>query len=199
MTYYAEPINRLIKEFTRLPGVGEKTASRFTFYVLNAHKEYAETLAKSLIDIKDKILLCSRCFSLSDRNPCQICSDTTRKDDIVCVVENVRVMVAIEKMGGFKGRYHILHGVLSPLKGIGPDDIKLNELIDRIKQGVIKEVILATDSDIDGETTTLYITRLLKPMHIKVTRIATGIPVGSDIEYIDSATLGRAIEGRREL
>lgn len=199
MTYYAEPINRLIKEFTRLPGVGEKTASRFTFYVLNAHKEYAETLAKSLIDIKDKILLCSKCFSLSDRNPCQICNDTTRKDDIVCVVENVRVMAAIEKMGGFKGRYHILHGVLSPLKGIGPDDIKLNELIDRIKQGVIKEVIIATDSDIDGETTTLYITRLLKPMHIKVTRIATGIPVGSDIEYIDSATLGRAIEGRREL
>ncbi|MBI3399171.1 MAG: recombination protein RecR [Deltaproteobacteria bacterium] len=199
MTYYAEPITRLIKEFSRLPGVGEKTASRFAFYVLNAKKEYAENLAKSLVDVKEKIMLCSSCHSLSDKNPCSICSDSSRRDDVICVVEDVKDMAAIEKMGGFKGRYHILHGTLSPLKGIGPDDIKINGLVDRVRQGMIKEIILATNSDVDGETTALYITRLLKPMGIRITRIATGVPVGSDLEYIDGATLVRAIEGRREM
>lgn len=199
MTYYAEPIIRLIKEFSKLPGVGEKTASRFAFYVLNTNKEYVQKLVKSLIDVKEKIMLCSSCFNLSDKNPCSICSDATRRDNIICVVEDIKDMAAIEKMGGFKGRYHILHGTLSPLKGIGPEDIKVNELIDRVRQGVIEEIILATNSDMDGEATALYITRLLKPVGVRVTRIATGIPVGSDLEYIDGATLGRAMEGRREV
>ncbi|MDP2682874.1 MAG: recombination mediator RecR [Deltaproteobacteria bacterium] len=199
MTYYAEPITCLIRELSRLPGVGEKTAARFAFYVLNTNKEYAEGLARCLIDVKEKIRLCSSCFSLADKDPCLICSDSSRRDDVICVVEDVKDMVAIEKMGGFKGRYHVLHGALSPLKGIGPDDIKINGLIDRARQGVIKEIILAVNSDMDGEATSLYITRLLKPMGVRVTRIATGVPVGSDIEYIDGATLIRAIEGRREL
>lgn len=199
MTYYAEPIIRLIKEFSKLPGVGEKTASRFAFYVLNTNKEYVQKLVKSLIDVKEKIMLCTSCFNLSDKNPCSICSDATRRDNIICVVEDIKDMAAIEKMGGFKGRYHILHGTLSPLKGIGPEDIKVNELIDRVRQGVVEEIILATNSDMDGEATALYITRLLKLVGVRVTRIATGIPVGSDLEYIDSATLGRAMEGRREM
>lgn len=199
MTYYAEPITCLIRELSRLPGVGEKTAARFAFYVLNANKEYAEGLARCLIDIKEKIKLCSSCFSLSDKDPCLICSDSRRRDDIICVVEDVKDMAAIENMGGFKGRYHVLHGAISPLKGIGPDDIKINGLVDKARQGVIKEIIIALNSDVDGEATSLYITRLLKPMGVRVTRIATGVPVGSDIEYIDGATLIRAIEGRREI
>ena len=199
MTFYAEPIVRLIKEFSRLPGVGEKTASRFAFYVLNANKEYVENLAKSIVEVKEKIMLCSKCFNLSDRNPCLICSDNARQEDMVCVVEDVKDMAAIEGMDGFKGRYHILHGTLSPLKGIGPDDIKIGSLVERARQGAIKEIILAVSSDIDGEATVLYITRLLKPMGIKIRRIAAGMPVGSDIEYMDGATLGRAMEGRREL
>lgn len=199
MAYYAEPITRLIKELSKLPGVGEKTASRFAFFVLNANKEYVESLVKSLIDVKEKITLCSNCFNLSDRNPCSICSDIARRDDIICVVEDVKDMAAIEKMGEFKGKYHILHGVLSPLKGIGPDDIKVNELIDRVKENVIKEIILATNADMDGEATALYITKLLKKGGIVITRIATGVPIGSDLEYIDGATLKKAIEGRREM
>ncbi|HBR16786.1 MAG: recombination protein RecR [Deltaproteobacteria bacterium RIFCSPLOWO2_12_FULL_43_16] len=199
MTYYAEPIIRLIKEFSKLPGVGEKTASRFAFYVLNTNKEYVQNLVKSLVDVKEKIMLCQSCFNLSDKNPCSICSDAARRDNVICVVEDIKDMAAIEKMGGFKGRYHILHGTLSPLKGIGPEDIKVNELIDRVRQGVVEEIILATNSDMDGEATALYITRLLKPIGVRVTRIATGIPVGSDLEYIDGATLGRAMEGRREV
>ncbi len=199
MTYYAEPITCLIRELSRLPGVGEKTAARFAFYVLNANKEYAEGLARCLIDVKEKIRLCSSCFGLTDKDTCLICSDSSRRDDIICVVEDVKDMSAIEKMGGFKGRYHVLHGALSPLKGIGPDDIKINGLVDRARQGVIKEIILAVNLDMDGDATSLYITRLLKPMGVRVTRIATGVPVGSDIEYIDGATLIRAIEGRREL
>jgi len=199
MTYYVEPITCLIRELSRLPGVGEKTAARFAFYVLNANKEYAEGLAKCLIDIKEKIKLCSSCFSLSDKDPCLICSDSRRRDDIICVVEHVKDMAAIENMGGFQGRYHVLHGAISPLKGIGPDDIKINGIVDKARQGVIKEIILALNSDVDGEATSLYITRLLKPMGMRVTKIATGVPVGSDIEYIDGATLIRAIEGRREV
>ena len=199
MTYYAEPITRLIKELSKLPGVGEKTASRFAFFVLNANKEYVESLVKSLIDVKEKIALCSKCFNLSDRNPCSICSNIARRDDIICVVEDVKDMAAIEKMGEFKGKYHILHGVLSPLKGIGPDDIKVNELMDRAKGNVIKEIILATNADMDGEATALYITKLLKKDGIVITRIATGVPIGSDLEYIDGATLVRAMEGRREM
>ena len=199
MMFYAEPIIRLRKEFSRLPGVGEKTASRFAFYVLNANKEYVENLAKSIVEVKEKIMFCSECFNLSDRNPCLICSDNARQEDMVCVVEDVKDMAAIEGVGGFKGRSHILHGTLSPLKGIGPDDIKIGALVERARQGAIKEIILAISSDIDGEATVLYITRLLKPMGIKITRIATGIPVGSDIEYMDGATLGRAMEGRREV
>ena len=199
MAYYAEPIMRLIQEFSKLPGIGEKTATRLAIHILNSSNGYAAALAKSLIDVKEKIKVCSECFNLSDKEICSICSDLNKREDIVCVIENINELAAIEKTGSFKGKYHVLHGVLSPLKGIGPDDIKIDELVGRIEKGNIKEVIIATNPDVDGEATALYITKILKPFNIKVTRIAIGIPMGSDLEYIDAATLGMAIEGRREL
>lgn len=199
MAYYAEPIMRLIQEFSRLPGIGEKTATRLAIHILNSSNGYAAALAKSLIDVKEKIKVCSECFNLSDKEICSICSDLNKREDIVCVIENINDLAAIEKTGSFKGKYHVLHGVLSPLKGIGPDDIKIDELVGRIEKRNIKEVIIATNPDVDGEATALYITKILKPFNIKVTRIAIGIPMGSDLEYIDAATLGMAIEGRREM
>ncbi|HBO84799.1 MAG: recombination protein RecR [Deltaproteobacteria bacterium GWC2_42_11] len=199
MSYYAEPIMRLIRELSKLPGIGEKTASRLAIYILKSSNGYAESLAKSLMDVKEKVKACPVCFNLSDRDVCNICTDSGRRNDIVCVVENINNLAAIEKAGGFKGRYHVLNGLLSPLKGISPDDIRIAELVRRVESGDISEVIVATNPNVDGEATALYITKVLKPFGIKVTRIATGIPLGSDLEYIDAATLGLAIEGRREM
>ncbi|MBI5892802.1 MAG: recombination protein RecR [Deltaproteobacteria bacterium] len=199
MSYYAEPIMRLIQEFSKLPGIGEKTATRLAVHILNSSNGYAAALAKSLIDVKEKIKVCRECFNLSDKEICSICSDLDRRDDVVCVIEGINDLAAIEKTGGFKGKYHVLHGVLSPLKGIGPDDVKIMELVKKVEKGDIKEVIIATNPNVDGEATALYITKVLKSFNIKVTRIATGIPMGSDLEYIDAATLGMAIEGRREM
>lgn len=199
MSYYAEPIIRLVQELSRLPGVGEKTATRLAIYILNSSNGYAETLAKSLLDIKQNIKTCSICFNLADTNPCSICSNTERDNKIICIVENINDLAAIEKAGSYKGVYHILHGVISPLKGKGPDDIMVSELLKRVGCGDIKEVIIATNPTVDGEATALYVTKVLKPLGIKITRLAIGIPMGSDIEYIDSATLGIAIDGRREM
>lgn len=199
MSYYAEPIMRLIQEFSKLPGIGEKTATRLAIHILNSSNGYAAALAKSLIDVKEKIKVCRECFNMSDKEICSICSDLNRRDDVVCVIEGINDLAAIEKTGGFKGRYHVLHGVLSPLKGIGPDDVKIMELVKKVEKGDIKEVIIATNPNVDGEATALYITKVLKSFNIKVTRIATGIPMGSDLEYIDAVTLGIALEGRREM
>jgi len=196
---YAEPIDRLIKAFSRLPGIGEKSATRLALYILNSGRDYASELAASVIAVKDKVSLCPVCMTFSDSNPCAICSDAARDPAVVCVVSDYKDMMALESMGGYKGAYHILHGSLSPLKGVGPDDIKIKELIHRLGQGGIKEVILATGFDAEGEATTMYVAGLLKPLGVSVTRIASGVPVGGFVEYMDGATLGRAMEGRRAI
>lgn len=196
---YAEPIDRLIKAFTRLPGIGEKTATRLALYVLNANRDYVNELSSSLLNVKDKVALCSVCMTFSEADPCRICSDPGRDASTVCVVSDYRDMMALEGMGGYRGAYHILHGNLSPLKGIGPDDIRVMELLSRVEAKDVKEVILATGFDAEGDSTATYIAGLLKQYGVKASRIASGIPVGSYVEYMDSATLGRAMEGRREL
>ncbi len=196
---YAEPISRLIKTFSKLPGVGGKTASRLALFIMNSEREYVEELAASLIGVKDKVGLCSVCMTFSDNDPCHICSDTARDTSTVCVVGDYRDMVALEDVGSYRGTYHILHGLLAPLKGIGPEDIRIKELLTRIKTKGIKEVILATSFDAEGEATATYLTNALKPYGPKLTRIASGVPAGSYIEYMDCVTLGRAMEGRREV
>lgn len=198
MEGYAPSIRRLIGELAKLPGIGEKTAMRLALHILASPRDEMEGLAKSILDVKDSVRLCSVCFNLSDTDPCGICANGEGREDRICVVENVNDLLALERTG-FKGRYHVLHGVLSPLKGVGPDDIKIRELVERVKREEIKEVIIATNPDTSGEATALYITKLLKPLGVRVTRIAFGVPMGGDIEYIDELTLAKAIEGRREL
>ncbi len=196
---YPQSIENLIRGLSKLPGIGEKSATRLAFYVLNAPSEYANALAKCLVDVKEKVRYCTECFNLSDLAPCRICADGSRDGAVICVVEGVKDLAAIEDMGGYRGRYHVLHGSLSPLKGVGPADIRIGELESRVKGGGVKEIILATSPDMEGEATALYITRLLKPEGVKMTRIATGIPVGAELEYMDGMTIGRAFEGRREV
>lgn len=199
MASYAEPIERLINELTRLPGIGRKTAARLAFHILRIPKREAQELARGIIDVKEKIQLCSVCFNLTDRNPCRICNDSRRSDEVICVVEEPNDLMAIEGAGDFNGKYHVLHGTLSPLEGVGPDDIKAKELMERLGSGKVKEVIMATNPNVEGGATALYLTKLIKPLGVKVTRIAYGIPMGGDIEYTDGATLGKALEGRREI
>lgn len=196
---YAEPIDRLIKAITRLPGIGEKTATRLALYILNAKKEYVGELVESLLNVKEKVALCSGCMTFSDTDPCSICSDAGRDALTICVVSDYKDMMALESMGGYSGTYHILHGNLAPLKGVGPDDLKIRELVERVEGNGVKEVILATGFDSEGEATSAYLARLLKPYNARLTRIASGVPVGSYVEYMDGATLGRAMEGRREV
>ncbi len=196
---YAEPISRLIKSFARLPGIGEKTASRLALFILNSKREYVEELVRNLVDVKDGVALCSECMSFSEKDPCTICSDPSRDPSTICVVGDYKDMVVIEDSGGYRGRYHILHGVLAPLKGVGPEELRIGELIKRLENGTVKEVILATGFDSEGEATATYLSKLLKPFNVRLTRIASGVPVGSYIEYMDCATLGRAMEGRREI
>lgn len=196
---YAEPINRLIKAFSRLPGIGEKTASRLALFVLNSSKEYSDELAASVASLKEKVALCPVCMSFSDIAPCKICADARRDAGLVCVVSDFKDMAALESGGGYNGTYHILHGNLAPLKGVGPDELRIRELLKRVDSGQVKEVILATGFDSEGEATSVYLARLLKERGIKVSRIASGVPIGSYIEYMDPATLGRAMDGRREL
>jgi recombination protein RecR len=196
---YAEPIDRLIKAITRLPGIGEKTATRLALYILNAKQEYVGELVESLLNVKEKVALCSGCMTFSDTDPCQVCSDEGRDALTVCVVSDYKDMMALEAMGGYRGTYHILHGSLAPLKGVGPDDLKIRELVDRVERNGVKEVILATGFDSEGEATSAYLARLLKPCGARLTRLASGVPVGSYVEYMDGATLGRAMEGRKEV
>ena len=199
MAAYAKPIDRLIEALSRLPGIGRKTASRLAFHILRGSLSEAQGLAKAIVEVKEKIRLCSTCFNLTDEDPCQICRDDRRSGDVLCVVEGPNDLMAIENTGTFNGRYHVLHGTIAPLEGIGPEDIKIKELMDRLQRGRITEVILATNPTVEGGATALYLTELIKPLGIKVTRIAYGIPMGSEIEYSDGMTLSKALEGRREI
>jgi recombination protein RecR len=199
MSFYAAPVAKLIEEFERLPGVGLKTAQRLAFHVLNLTNEKAENLANAIRDAKLKIRYCSICYNLTDTDPCSICSAQARDQSSICVVEDPRDVVAMERTREFKGLYHVLHGAISPMEGIGPEDIKIKELLSRISNGNVKEVILATNPNIEGEATAMYISKLLKPLGIRTTRIAHGIPVGGDLEYADEVTLAKALEGRREI
>ncbi|MGI5853181.1 MAG: recombination mediator RecR [Bacillota bacterium] len=189
---------RLITELSRLPGIGPKTAQRLAFYLLGQDKQDVQRLADSLIEAKEKMSFCTICGHLTDVDPCSICTDSSRNTSIICVVEEPSDVIALEKTREYKGRYHVLHGAISPLDGIGPEDLRIRELLARINDD-IKEIILATDPNIEGETTALYLTKLLRPLNLKITRLARGIPVGGDLEYADEVTLIRALEGRHEI
>lgn len=196
---HAPPIEKLIEQFEKLPGIGRKSAERMAFYVLNMPKECALEMAQAIEEAKEKICFCSVCENLTDVSPCPICSDTRRDKGVICVVESPKDVMAIEKMREYKGGYHVLHGSLSPMDGIGPDDLKIASLLSRIAQNDITEVIMATNPNVSGEATAMYLSKLLKPLGVKVTRIAHGLPVGGDLEYADEVTLMRAMEGRREM
>lgn len=199
MSFYAAPVAKLIEEFEKLPGIGHKTAQRLAFHVLHLSNEKVENLANAIREAKQKTRYCPVCFNLTETSPCSICSSETRDRSSICVVEDPRDVVAMERTREFKGLYHVLHGAISPMEGIGPEDIRIKELLARISTGEIKEVILATNPNIEGEATSMYISKLLKPLGIKATRIAHGIPVGGDLEYADEVTLAKALEGRREI
>lgn len=200
----ADPIQRLVLELGRLPGIGERSATRLAFHIIretHGGKQgatLAEDLAAALVDVVKSVGLCTRCRNLSLESECRICSDPQRDKSTMCVVESVQDLRALEGTGAFKGRYHVLHGALAPLDGIGPDDLRLDELIERLRADLYTEVVLATNADVEGDVTALYLARLIRPLDIKVTRLASGIPLGGELEYIDSATLGRALSDRRE-
>ena len=199
MSLYSPSIEKLIESFEKLPSIGHKTAARLAFYILNSSKEETEEFVSSIINAKKNLKYCSCCFNISDTDPCTICGNPKRDKDVICVVEDVRDIIAMEKTHEFKGVYHVLHGSISPMNGIGPDDIKIKELLARLMDEKVKEVILATNPRVEGEATAMYISKLIKPLGIKVTRIAHGIPVGGDLEYTDEITLTKALEGRREI
>lgn len=193
-------MTRLVKELSRLPGVGEKTASRLAFNLLNRPREEVIALAEALLEMKERVGLCSGCFGLSDTVRCRICDDPAREHDLICVVEGPADLMAIERARSYNGVYHVLHGAIAPLDGIGPDDIKIRELTARLRDvGVIREVIVATNATVEGEATALYLAKVLKPLGVRVTRLARGLPAGGDLEYSDSATLSSALTGRRDL
>ncbi len=198
MDYYSNQINRLVEELSALPGIGSKSAQRLAFHILNMPKENVERLSRAIIEAKENVRYCKCCFTLTDQELCPICGDEKRNHSVIMVVENTRDLAAYEKTGKYEGVYHVLHGAISPMLGIGPNDIRLKELMQRL-QGEVSEVIIATNSSLEGETTAMYISKLIKPTGIKVTRIASGVPVGGDLEYIDEVTLLRALEGRTEL
>lgn len=199
MEYFAPPLASLIEEFSKLPGIGRKTAQRLAFYVLKMNADDVNELANAIVNAKRNIKYCSICSNLTDTDPCFICSNTNRDQTTICVVEDPRDVIALEKTKEFQGLYHVLHGSISPMEGIGPEDIKIKELLQRIRGLDVAEVILATNPTIEGEATAMYISKLLKPLGIKTTRIAHGIPVGGDLEYADEVTLSKALEGRREI
>ena len=199
MAGYAAPIRRLIQELGRFPGIGEKTASRLANFILHASKEDARRLVESIIEVKEKICFCSVCFNLAEEELCDICRDEGREKDMICVVEDPDSLIAVEESGCFRGTYHVLHGVLAPLDGVGPEQLRLKELMARIEVNSIKEIILATNPSIQGESTALLITRMVKDRPVKLTRIASGVPVGGDLKYTDKMTLARAIEFRRNM
>lgn len=195
----AMPVNRLIEEFSKLPGVGPKSAQRLTYYLLRASAEDAQALAQAILEVKEKIILCSLCQNITDSDPCAICRNDQRDQDSICVVEEPLDILALERTGSYKGLYHVLHGVISPMDGIGPDDLKVRELLARLKTGQVQEVIMATNPNLEGEATAMYLTRLIAPLGLRVTRLARGLPMGADLEYADNVTLARAIEGRQEV
>src|SRR3954454_8988823 len=199
MPDFAEPLARLITEFKRLPSIGQKSAQRMAFHVLRAAREDAEHLAQAILDVKDKLGLCRVCNNISDSDVCQYCRDDGRDPKVVVVGEEAHNIVGIETTRQFEGRYHVLHGSLSPLRGVGPESLKIKGLVERIGEGEIQEVILATNPTVEGEATAVYLARLLKPLGVKVTRIGMGIPVGSDLEFADEVTISKAMEGRREM
>ncbi len=194
-----DPLNQLVAQLARLPGIGEKTAQRLAFHILRAPPDYARDLSRAIEALVQKVRLCSRCFALTEADLCSFCEDSRRDERTLCVVEGVADLLALERTREFRGGYHVLHGVLSPLEGIGPDQLKIKELLARLQDGRIDEVIVATNPDLEGEATALYLTRIVKPLGIKVSRLAQGLPIGADLEFADEATLARALAGRREL
>src|SRR6476661_8604633 len=194
-----EPVARLIEEFSRLPGIGPKSASRLTFYLLRHSREQAEALANAIVDLKERIILCSVCFNVTEHDPCPLCMNPTRERAKVCVVEEPLDVLALERTGIYKGLYHVLHGTINPIEGVTADKLKINELLRRVKLGDIDEVILATNPNMEGEATSMYLQRQLVPLGVRVTRLARGLPIGGDLEYADEVTLARALEGRREM
>lgn len=192
-----EPIARLIEAFHKLPGIGPKSAQRLAYHVLRAPREEAEALAIAVRDVKERIALCSSCCNITEANPCTYCSDGRRDGSVVCVVEQPLDILALERAGGFRGRYHVLHGVLNPMDGIGPEHLHIRELLERLKSGEVQEVIMATNPSLEGEATAMYLQRLVGPLGVRVTRLARGLPSGADLEYTDDVTLSRAIEGRQ--
>ncbi|MBE0447251.1 MAG: recombination protein RecR [Actinobacteria bacterium] len=199
MSYYAGPVAGLIEELSKLPGVGPKTAQRLAFYILKTSPADAKKLARAIDEVKDKIRFCEECFNVTDQVKCEFCRDANREQAAICVVEEPKDIVALEKTGEFKGLYHVLQGAISPIEGIGPDDIRVRELLKRLGEKEVREIVIATNPNIEGEATAMYLAKLIKPLGIQVTRIASGLPVGGDLEYADEVTLGRALEGRREM
>ncbi len=199
MSDYAEPIERLIAEFRKLPGVGAKTAQRLAYNILQRPKEDAESLSSAILELKEKIRCCARCNDFSDRDPCHYCASPSRSSETICVVEESHDIPAIERTREYHGQYHVLHGVLSPINGIGPEELKLANLLERLRDGSVREVILAMNPNVEGEATAIYIARLLKPIGVKVSRIALGLPVGGDLEFADEVTMSKALEHRHEI
>ena len=194
----ATPVARLVDEFHRLPGIGPKTAQRLAYHLIRMPDEQARSLAEAVLAVKDQVVLCSRCYNITEADPCPICSDPSRDQESVCIVEEPLDVVALERTDTYRGLYHVLHGVISPMNGVGPDDLKIQPFLERLRGSAIREVILATNPNLEGEATAMYINRLLAPLGVKMTRPARGLPVGGDLEYADEVTLGRAMEGRQQ-
>lgn len=197
--YYPEPISKLVDSFTKLPGIGPKTAVRLAFFVINMDDDDVMNFANALVDAKRKLTHCKICGHITDQDPCAICQDTSRDSSVICVVQDPKDVIAMEKMKEFNGRYHVLHGSISPMEGVGPEDINVPDLINRLKEEAVEELIIATNPNVEGEATAMYISRLVKPSGIKISRIAHGLPVGGDLEYADEVTLSKALEGRKDL
>jgi recombination protein RecR len=198
-TSAAAPVARLIEEFHKLPGIGPKSAQRLTYHLLRAPADEARALAEAILEVREKTVLCSVCQNIADSDPCAICSNPERDHNAICVVEEPLDILALERAGAYKGLYHVLHGVISPMDGIGPEELKVQELLSRLRSGDVREVIMATNPNLEGEATAMYIARLISPLGVKVTRLARGLPVGADLEYADNVTLARALEGRQEV
>lgn len=196
---YAPPIARLLEELERLPGIGPKSAQRVAYHILRSDPEASARLAESILEVKRTIRFCARCFNFAEGELCEICADARRDASAICVVEEPRDLAAVERTGEFRGTYHVLQGTISPIDGIGPEQLRIRELIERLGDGGVTEVVIATNPNVEGETTALYLARLIKPLGIRVTRIASGLPVGGDLEYADEVTLGRALEARRDM
>jgi recombination protein RecR len=199
MSDYAESIEKLIDEFRKLPGIGSKSAQRLAYNILRRSREDAERLSRAILEVKEKIRYCSRCNNFADQDPCNYCNNAARSNETICVVEEPNDILAVEKTREYHGQYHVLHGVLSPINGVGPEDLKLTNLLERLREGNVREIILATNPNVEGEATAIYLAKLLKPIGIKVSRIALGLPVGSDLEFADEVTMSKALEHRHEL